>query len=381
MKRLLSNKSGFSLAEIIVAIAIFSIMMAMIMQMLSLSINQRNQNREFAEDLNKQEEELVVNGKDTSRFPEGTTPDGQVKLAFKKDPTDDSEDPLEINIDYLVKATDPDAEEDEKEIGLNYFVGDFDYDADGVGGGGGGTDGNGVGQSSKYDTRITGTKGLKDITIGVSKLPAGNPYGQYAYEITVSADSSDMQSDDMDDSQLRLYFYSTTKWHDQLVEKKKKVKKPDGTVEEKVIDSYYKKVYDEAKISKVIVNEADKPNQYAVSQMSGFGVKVSLPVQENNVHKMIPYCTEHKIQHSHGFNSSVTTTFIVVFEEDPQITAASFGKNGSGGKYNKSPIYDEKSGAPKIGKSHVNIYGSYPFETKKDEKGTYSIGGAGDDEE
>ncbi|MDE7361703.1 MAG: type II secretion system GspH family protein [Oscillospiraceae bacterium] len=371
MKRLFSNKSGFSLAEIVVAIAVFSIMMAMIMQMLRLSIDQRNQNLRFAENLNQQEEELVVNGKDTSPFPEDASPDGTVNLSFKKDPSDPSETPLDINMDYMIKATDPDATGDDIVEGINYFVGDFDYSADGTGSSGGGSSGNGVGQASKYDTRITGTKGLEDINIGVSKLPEGNPYGKFAYEITVSADSSNMQSDDIADSQLRLYFYSTTKWHDQLVEVKKKQKNAEGEMEEVVVDSYYKKVYDEAKIKEVI-QIGDTNNQYVVSQISGFGVKVSMPVTGNNVFN------PNKYPHPDGFKPSVTTKFVVVFNEDPGISASSFGKNGSSGTYNRSPIYDEKTGAAKIGKTHVNIYGSYPFETKKTESGSYSVGGAGD---
>ena len=72
MKRLFSNKSGFTLAEIIIAIAIFSIMMAMIMQMLQLSIAQRNENLKYAKSLNQQQDDLVVKGKDTSLIPEET---------------------------------------------------------------------------------------------------------------------------------------------------------------------------------------------------------------------------------------------------------------------------------------------------------------------
>lgn len=362
MKRLLSNKSGFSLAEIVVAIAIFAIMMAMIMQMLQLSITQRNENYKFAQDLNKQQNDLVVNGKDTV-IPDGTTFDGTVKLSFKKDPNDASETPLDIDMDYVVKSADPAASDVDE--GINYFIGNFDYSADGVGGGGNGGPGNGLGQAAKYDTRLTGTKGLKDINISVSKnptLPSGVTLssGQVAYEISVSADSSDMLADDKPDSQIRMYFYSSTSYHSDQVDIKKKTIK-DGKEVEEVVDTYYKKVYDEAKISKVIqtspalpVNSWDPAPAYTASQISGNSVKVGVTNGYN----------------ADGFKSGTTIKFIVIFNGDPQITAASFGKGGSGGTYNTSSVYEiQKNSASgkfesvtKSGKSHTNIYGSYPYE-------------------
>lgn len=345
MKRLFSNKSGFSLAEIIIAIAVFSIMMAMIMQMLQLSIAQRNANYKFAEDLAQQQDDLVVNGKDTTSLPEGTTFDGKVNLSFKKDPTDESETPLDIGMDYVIKAADPDATDINN--GLNYFVGDFDYSADGVGGSGGkGAKGN---QISQYDTRITGTKGLKDINISVKKnptLPADVTLGagQVAYEITVKASSADMQNDDKRYSQMMLFFYSSTDYESQKVEKTETVEE-DGKKVEKVVDTYYKKVYKQANLVNVIPADS---NVYVASKSSSNAVRIGLPVNGGD--------------NDNGFRTSNATKFIVIFNGDPGITAASFGANCSGGTYNASPVYDERTGNPKPGKSHVNIYGSFPFE-------------------
>lgn len=360
MKRLFSNKSGFSLAEIIVAIAVFAVMMAMIMQMLRLSIDQRNANYKFAEDLQEQQDALVINGKDTTSLPEGTTFDGQVKLSFKKDPTDDSETPLNINMDYVVKQANSEAEDVNE--GLNYFVGDFDYSADGVGGGSGSGGSGGLGQSARYDTRLTGTKGMKDITISVQKnptLPAGVTLGsgQTAYKITVSADSSDMIADDIPDSQLRMYFYSTTKWKSQKVEVKEKVVDEDGVETEQVVDTYYKKVYDKAKIAKFI---PDDGNLYKATQISDYGAKITTALSGGGAV-------------STGFNPSKDTSFIVIFNGDPEITANSFGGN-SGGVYNKSNVYAiEKNpttgkyeSVQKFGKQHENIYGSYQYEISYD---------------
>ena len=364
MKRLLSNKSGFTLAEIIIAIAIFAIMMSMIMQILQLSITQRNANMKYAANLNQQEEDLVVKGKDTSPFPEGTVFDGTVSLSFKANPDDAAEVPLDIDMDYMIKSTDPDATDIKN--GLNYFVGNYDYDADGVGGGGGGGSGNGLGQASKYDTRLTGTKGLKDINISVSKnptLPSGVTLssGQVAYEFTVSADSSDMLADDKPDSQLRMYFYSSTKYHSEQVDVKKKVVGADGKETEEIESTYYKKVYDEASVAKCIqvspsppVHDWDPAPIYTVSQISDNSVKVGVT----------------NGYYADGFKSSSPIKFIVIFDGDPQITSASFGKGGSGGTYNTSSVYaiekNDTTGkyesVTKVGKTHSNIYGSFPYE-------------------
>ncbi len=360
MKRLLSNKSGFSLAEIIVAIAVFAVMMAMIMQMLKLSIDQRNENYKFAQDLQEQQKKLVTNGKDTGPLPDGTVFDGKVKLSFKTDPTNSSETPIDVEMDYVVKPADKDTTGDVNE-GLNYFVGNYNYAADGVIGGGSGTDGNGLGQSSRYDTRLTGTKGMKNIKIAVSKnptLPSGVTLGagQTAYEITVSADCSGMIADDKPDAQIRMYFHSTTDWKSVKVEEKKKVIGADGVEKEEVTGTYYKKVYDEAKIAKVIqTSPSDASPSATASKISGNTVKVGVTNGYG----------------ADGLKDSVT--FIVIFNGDPKISATSFG-NGASGTYNKSNVYEieknkdtgEYKNVNKAGKYHENIYGSYPFTISKD---------------
>ena len=49
MKRLFSKKSGFTLVEIIVAFAVFSIMASMIIQILNLTVSHQQSNRAFEE--------------------------------------------------------------------------------------------------------------------------------------------------------------------------------------------------------------------------------------------------------------------------------------------------------------------------------------------
>ena len=362
MKKLFSKKSGFTLVEIIVAFAIFTIMMTMIMQILQLSISQRRANMEFADKIEAEQNALVANGKDTAKAPDDVDRDTmpEVNLAFVNSKAPDA-DPLEIGIKYQLKGTNEDNERD----GLNYFVGDFDYDADGTGGDGGDGDSNGAGQTAQYDTRLTGTKGLKDIKVTVdtvSSLPDGTPIkaGQTAYKMTVNANSGSMQADDKKYSQMRFYFYSSTAFDIKKVEKQKL--KADGKPMvdgsgKPVMETYYKKVYKKADLAQVIPATG---NAYVVEQSSDYALRIGLPLDGSN--------------NNAGFEPGKTTTFYLIFNGDPGLTAGSFGS--SSGTYNRSPIYDEKTGTQKTGKSHVNIYGSFPFETSKDKDGEFKVGGA-----
>ena len=102
------------------------------------------------------------------------------------------------------------------------------------------------------------------------------------------------------------------------------------------------------------MNAWDPAPNYTASQISNNAVKVGVT----------------NGYYADGFKPSAPIKFIVIFNGDPQITSASFGKGGSGGTYNTSSVYEiqknESSGkyesVTKIGKSHTNIYGSYPYE-------------------
>ena len=363
MKRLFSNKSGFSLAEIIIAIAVFSIMMAMIMQMLQLSISQRNENYKFAQDLAEQQDQLAANGKDTTKpktesgDPDiddtlrlnfvRTKADGTEEVVFK-DAEDSSKNKANgIPIDYKIRGTDT----SDVNNGLNYFVGNYDYSADGVGGSGGDGSPNGAGQTAQYDTRITGTKGLKNITISECSKVATVPgvadlSGKTAYKMKVTADSSSMQTVDKKYSQLRFYFYSSEDYDIVKVSKPKigadgkPVMKADGKTPE--TEDYYKKVYKKASLDKVV--EASG-NVYTVEKSSDYAIRIGLPLGGSN---------------DNGFSSSTATTFYLIFNGDPKIDATSFGENGTN-VYNRADKYDEKTGTD-TGKDHVNIYGAKKFE-------------------
>ncbi len=93
MKKLFSNRSGFTLVEIIVAFAIFAILASMILSMVRITVIQRNSNAEFSQQL--EAETLYLAGhyiQDTEKYggtgivPSGTeTSDGQLTLNFGGD--------------------------------------------------------------------------------------------------------------------------------------------------------------------------------------------------------------------------------------------------------------------------------------------------------
>lgn len=363
MKRLFSNKSGFSLAEIIVAIAVFAVMMAMIMQMLQLSIAQRNANYEFAADLAKQQDDLVVQGKDMT-IPDDALgnpdiddtlrinfidPEDPTKILFKDDAGNAG-----LAIGYKVKTADPSADPDSSldvNNGLNYFVGDFDYTADGIHEPGADGNGNGASQTDRYDARITGTKGMKDITVSLSKVSSVPKTtlsaGQTAYQFTVNANCTSMQNDDKRYAQMRLYFYSSTDYKIKKVEVPKK--KADGTPDldadgKQKVDTYYKKVYDKADLVKVVDEDGKNDgNPYKIDKSADYAVRLGLPLDGS--------------KSSTAFNSDIV--FYAIFNGDPQLTMKSFHDDDSS-TFNRAPKIDEQSGT--VTGTHVNIYGAKEIE-------------------
>lgn len=185
MKKLFSKKSGFTLVEIIVAFAVFSIMATMIIQILNLTIQRRTDNYKYDQKLQNQEQTLVAKGQ-TWAYDDTKGNDGTLSLQFKDQ--DGNDMPMELN--YQLKS--PDGTVGEVD-GLNYFVGQIDY-ADGFEGSeytpddpnadpldpsdiGGGS------QMDRFDTRITGTKGITSVTVAYT-YDAGSD--EYTFNVTVN---------------------------------------------------------------------------------------------------------------------------------------------------------------------------------------------------
>lgn len=358
MKRLFSKRSGFTLVEIIIAFAIFAIMSSMILQMLNLAVNQRRSNKDFEDELARQEELLAQGGKNTTYDSGKAGTDDKISLTFKDK---DGKDAVDFDMNYQMKPADP--SNTDAADGINYFVGDFNYGADGSGssGGGGGSAGasGGATQASRYDTRITGIKNLTNITIKPEKLaepPAavsGTPDGYTWYKFTVSADSVKMMPEDKQISQFRVYFYS--KEFDSVKQEDSK-----GKVT-------YKKVYKTAPIAALFYESIEAKSDLYQIESSSNSVRLSitkttnkkLAVKETIVHN--EWWKEEKItEYPMGFDPADDIVFYCMFKGDPQLDSASFGANGVGGVYNASPVYDETTGED-TGKKHVNIYGSFPY--------------------
>ena len=366
MKRIFSKRSGFTLVEIIVAFAIFAIMMAMIMQILQLSVNQRMANNDFSRDTATQKEALIVNNKDTT-FDEKT---GDITLKFGKD--SDTSFALDVAMEYQIKNANADAETVGE--GLNYFIADVNYDGEGMEVPPSGDDDDTLtgSQMSRFDTRLTGIKRLDNIKIvDVHKTTSGVPAGHVRYVFTISSDSDPMVYDDKMYSQFRMYFYDTTSYYSALA-------KTDGDT----ITSY-KKCYVPVNVLEVGYGDGGRTtyehwNDHYFVEKAGNATRALFyddgTIARNDNNGIIYEQVQHGVRVSiyrndgdkaKGFVKDRTVQFYVDFDKDPHLDKNSFGKNASSGVYEKCPVYDESGNA--TGNYHVNIYGCYPFETKSSE--------------
>ncbi len=194
------KKGGFTLVEIIIAFAIFSIFAAMIVQMLNLTVSRRKRNDDFEKDLAAQEQNLYAKKLETS-YDDTISQDGSLILNFGD---------TSMTVDYQLKSA-KDGVADQK-AGINYFVGNVNYDVEGEGSltEGGDEDPDDPNkqagsQTDRFDTRITGTKRFKSINFtSVHKV------NDTTYDISVSADNSTMINDDKDYAQFTIYFGSAS---------------------------------------------------------------------------------------------------------------------------------------------------------------------------
>lgn len=374
LKRFYSKRSGFTLVEIIVAFAVFSIMAAMIVQLLELSIRARTSNNEYALQLAQQEKILTVVERDQDYF-NATDKTGYYELNFI-----DFEKPL--NVDYQVKAADPSLANQAE--GLNYFLSDVDYAASTDGKADSDMNGNGMSQSARMDTRITGTAGIDRITFSEvykdeceyspdSPFYLKDGYTRYWFEVSASyqndANQQTMRKEDVPYAQYRIFFYS-----DELdVAESKKVWKDANKKE------YTKDVYQQAEVLKVgHINE-----NFSTIRSNG-GLKreyVTNGTTTTDINSYLVQALGNSVRIGTPFGSSggyalvgsKPSRFYVEFKGDPHLTANSFGHNGvkSGSKvvYKVFPQYKDElnaDGTPKYtpegaGKVHPCIYGAYLF--------------------
>lgn len=333
LKRIFSKRSGFTLVEILVAFAIFTIMMSMIMQILQLSVEARRQNTEMSREHAAQEEQLLF-GKDLL-YDKSAAETGKVKLNFGADQN--------YELDYQIRGTDDDNPAD----GLNYFVGNVDYNAAVADGDKQKKDSKSGSQMSQYDTRITGTANLGEIEIGVEKN------GTNRYIFTLTATSADVSEEMKKYSQIRLYFFNDNKIYSDVNEYADGyVTKKSGPTEDDI--KTYKKCSVYANIKEVgftdggsITKRISKndPKQEILLQGLGNSIRISY--------------------YGGSCFTGDSIKFFVEFDDSIDINAMSFGSNGEGD--NKKAVYKKYTTKDSEGNEieESNIYGGKNFEVSK----------------
>lgn len=374
LKRFYSKKSGFTLAEIIVAFAIFAIMASMVAEILDLAIKARQANNLYAQELARQEKLLTVIQKDSAYY-DASGPTGTYNIVIDSDT---------YSLNYQTKATDPSATNQSE--GINYFLSPVKYDA--VASGDPTEDAGaiigGMTQASRMDTRISGTEGLGYIKVNqvikdTYSYPAGHPFavpaGHTRYLIEISAAGIDyntnkttLKEENVPYAEYRLEFY-----HSDVFD--------EASSEANGLD-----VYKKAKIVKV--GHVDMPfsslssgltesntssgsdvsnmNKYTVEQRNSNGIRVCTPYEMDGSQRGV------------RFSLSQYTRFYIEFDGDPNLTTASFGYNGradgSATIYEPCPKYKAEyndDGTPTYaenedGTKYPVIYGAYMY-TKRPE--------------
>lgn len=295
MKRLFSKKSGFTLVEIILAFAVFALMASMLVQVLNLTITQKTSNIKYEQYLQGQENTLYSKDKITT-WDETVGKNGDLDLAF----VDPDGNDLGMTLEYQWKAADGTAGDP---AGLNYFVGQLDYDGEkgnssytpGEGADGSESDpsqAGGSSQMSRFDTRLTGTKGISSIVLIATPTNATKD----EYEIKITVNDSSVDPTMKGHSQVSMFFGEGGSG---------------GTM---------------AKVESIIINGVATNNDLHIKKTGLNGV---------NVH-----CRDY----TNGFNGS-TETFIVKFTAPINNLGFGSGDNISGNTYTNMDGYPNIYGA------------------------------------
>lgn len=244
MKKIFSKKSGFTLVEIIIAFAVFSVMAAMIVQVLNLTLNRKSENNKYEEWLSGQGKMLVTK-KQMTQYDKGAVnpdtgkiEDGFISLAFTKDDvplfTDDDDENVGWSIPYQMFSVGGDLTKDEVDedgnkvqehsgvhdaSGLNYFVGDIEYAFGGIYSEGDDdedkdkkdeADIGGSSQMSRFDTRLMGSKGITKVTVRYSYVgehfDSNGIFDGYEYHFWVSVTDPNIDPKTSTHSQVTLVF-------------------------------------------------------------------------------------------------------------------------------------------------------------------------------
>lgn len=363
LKRFFSNRSGFTLVEIIIAMVIFAIMSTMIAEILQLSMKTRKDINDYGKDLAVQEQQLAKVSKQASDFQTKTA---DYSMRFN---SPDESTQYDVSLAYQVK----DSGGGNTATGINYFVSPVNYDGtfsdSGTGSGSlGGSGGSQAGGSTAAavsrnagicNIRIAGSKGLEYVQVrSVKKVyPLGLTGTQTRYVFTCSASSTTMNAVDKPYSEYMLYFYMEGKIDpDKSAIVNIGVNPADGTeykyknnvpLAAKVIGTGY------CDASGNITERSNGTHNYTVRGGGSNSVRIGVPFKkEGGI--MTSYVSD-------GFNPSSTITFYVDFEEDPgNLTTDSFGDNGHAGAGGgtRYSLYNFTN----ISYDNVYIFGAYPYQ-------------------
>lgn len=321
MKKLFSKRSGFTLVEIIIAFGIFAIMASMIVQVMNLMVRQKVRNRNFEDKLAAQEKEFIARGKNYSYDPSQKEAD-PLSLQFKDN---SGTDLIGMNLDFQLKNWDAD---NPRNL-VNYFVGDLDYDAelsftekkDDDDDDDDEKNKGGSSQMSRFDTRITGTKGIKSVKIAIQKTDT------CTYTVSVAIDESGVDNTIQGHQQISLFFAKGTSEATPI----NVVSVNDGTK-------------DQSKLAQVKACGNNGVNIHCVTDWSGKG------------------------------EFSNPTVFTVKLAEDVEPNELGFGQGKdidgsditSGITYKTFKTYDETGN---VEDEYVNIFGAYEKASSKPAKG------------
>lgn len=341
LRKLISKRSGFTLVEIIVAMVIFAIMSTMIFQILQLSSKARMENNAYGEELAAQEEQLAKVEKKATDFQNKTD---DYSLTFKKA---DGTEIGEVKLAYEIK--DPSGSTSAE--GINYFVSPVKYDgkitnSSGGGGGEGSSGGSGGGAaggnsgissvslSSLFDVRLTASRGMDHVDIiSVEKKGTASAGAAVRYVFKTNASSDGMNPQDRGFAEYKLYFYMKGQIDPIKSATKYVYEQPNGTS--------YEYTKDIPMAANIIATG------YCDSEGTPISYSNEKPTVRNTGTNCVTVSVAMGYEGAHltgdnyagvGFTSD-PTVFYVDFEEDPQITSASFGANGvangTGHRYEK----------------------------------------------
>lgn len=395
LRKIISKKSGFTIAEIIVAFAIFVVMAGMVGQILQLTTNVRKQNNDYSRYLAAQEEQLAKVTKDQLEYDKTAgVAGGVIDIEF--------EDGSKINMPYQTRGAGSAVDIndlvgtnaalnsfDNSEEGLNLFLANVNYSPDAKSTGDKGT-GSSAGASSdsqiaRMNTRIAGTRGFDFIRVisvkkDTSTYAAGDPFaipsGHTRYFIETCAEAGSMENEDVVSAEYRLYFF-----YDGDYEKAKacdkETKTDSGTVYNRrgpapapIVRAGY--------ITEPSITGVDKLSESNSCELQNYfkdmgrfwsaGGKFESQVISNQEYMIrssynsIEVATPYYYQSGYGgkigrgtanrefgrrFKSTIHSCFYVEFDGDPNLTEASFGYNavsdGLGCKYSPCPKWNDSS--------------------------------------